>query len=172
MVCPFWLEGLAKMSTVGFYSNSLILQREKKKNENSPSNTPPYSITQWPQDLCIDRPYITPALVRKVAGCVDAGVTWPCLYRDPGRHWIGGEGGGQYWMRTKKVVLAWFHIFFKSPMLEKPISFLRKLVSFWKCIQQTGPTDWKQKKVFWQSNKVFCKTLYCFANTLTIVITY
>jgi hypothetical protein len=23
MVCPFWLEGPAKMSTVGFYSNSL-----------------------------------------------------------------------------------------------------------------------------------------------------
>ena len=51
----------------------------------------------------------------------------------------GGEGGVDT-TQTKKMVLAQFHIFLKSPMLEKSISFLQKLVSFRKCIQQTGPT--------------------------------
>ena len=80
-------------------------------------------------------------------------------------------------MRTKKMVLAWFHIFLKSPMLEKPISCLRKLVSFQIVFN-------KQAQQI-ENTKVFCKTLKCFArNTvlpqtllclairLTIVITY
>jgi hypothetical protein len=55
---------------------------------------------------------------------------------------LGVKRGGHYWTRTKKMLLARFHIFLKSPMLEKPISFLRKLVSFQKCFQQIAPTDW------------------------------
>jgi hypothetical protein len=39
---------------------------------------------------------------------------------------LGGKvGGGQYRTRTKKMVLARFHMFLKSPMLRKHISFLR-----------------------------------------------
>ena len=82
----------------------------------------------------------------------------------------GGEGGVDT-TQTKKMVLAQFHIFLKSPMLEKSISFLQKLVSFRKCIQQTGPTYWKHLSVL-QNTKVFChKTLVCFFISLAIVIT-
>jgi len=50
------------------------------------------------------------------------------------------------------MVLAQFHIFLKSPMLEIPISFLRKLVSFPPQVENTN---------------VFCKTQMCFANQNT-----
>ncbi len=68
-----------------------------------------------------------------------------------GRHCIGGKKGGAILRAHQKKILA---IFLKSPMLEKPISFLRKLVSFQKCIRKTGPTDWKY---FWK----------CFGNSNT-----
>ena len=82
---------------------------------------------------------------------------------------LGGKGGGQCWMRTIKMVLAGFHIFLKSLMLEKPISFLRQLASFWKCILQTGPTDWKHKCVL-QYTIVLCQSKHiCVLNQNTFV---
>jgi hypothetical protein len=59
-------------------------------------------------------------------------------YFRAGRHWIGGGKGGGAILRAQgailrahqKKILARFHVFLKSLMLEKPISFLRKLVSF------------------------------------------
>ena len=42
-------------------------------------------------------------------------------------------------------------------MLEKPISFWENIVSFRKCIQQTGPTDWKHKCVL-QNTNLFCQS--------------
>ena len=60
-------------------------------------------------------------------------------------------------------------------MLEKPISFLRKLVSFRKCFHQIAKcqnTFCFGKTLFKSVLKVFCpKTLLCFAIHLTIVIT-
>jgi hypothetical protein len=53
---------------------------------------------------------------------------------------LGKKGGGNT-ERAQKNVLARFHFFLKSPMLEKPISFLRNFVSFRKRFQQTGPTQ-------------------------------
>ena len=53
---------------------------------------------------------------------------------------LGGKEGGDAERALKKVLVR-FHIFLKLLMLETPISFLRKLLSFQKCIQQTGPTD-------------------------------
>ena len=41
--------------------------------------------------------------------------------------------GGAILRTTQKKNLARFHIFLKLPMLVKPISFLRKFVSFQKC---------------------------------------
>ncbi len=55
-------------------------------------------------------------------------------------------------------------LFFKSPMLEKPISFLRKLVSFRKCFQQIAPTDWKHV-LFFQNTIVFSKHFLFRQNT-------
>ncbi len=54
-------------------------------------------------------------------------------------------------------------------MLELPISFLRKLLSFLKCIQQTGPTDWKHNCVL-QNTNVCCQSKHiCVLNQNTVV---
>ena len=54
-------------------------------------------------------------------------------------------------------------------MLEKPISFLRKLVTFRKCIKQTGPTD-RKHKCFLQNTNVFCQSKHiCVLNQNTFV---
>jgi hypothetical protein len=63
---------------------------------------------------------------------------FPNQVGDTGLGW--GKGGG-YTECAQKNGLARFHIFLKSPMFEKLISFLRKLVSFRKYIEQTCPTD-------------------------------
>jgi hypothetical protein len=47
--------------------------------------------------------------------------------------------GGAILNTHQKQVLARFHIFLKSPMLEKPIAFLRKISAL--PYQQIGPTD-------------------------------
>ena len=100
-----------------------------------------------------------------------------------GRHWIGEKMGGA------TIFFGQFHIFLKSPMLKTPISFLRKLVSFRKCVTNKPNRLKTLLKVFWQFKtlfEVFCETKHfevylsvglftqntlCFAISLTIVIT-
>ena len=85
----------------------------------------------------------------------------------------GGGGWEQCWTRTKKMVLAQFHIFLKSPMLEKPISFLREISVLPKVYLTNRPHRLKTQMCFAdQSTKVFwIKTLLHFAIRLTIVFT-
>ena len=86
----------------------------------------------------------------------------------------------------QKKILARSHIFLKSPLLETPISFLRKLLSFRKWFQQIiAPTIEKtfcffKTLSFWQNTFQKCfesvllqqnTKLLCFAICLTIVIT-
>ena len=76
----------------------------------------------------------------------------------------------EYFVPTRKTMDWWgrggnaeralkkrFHIFLKSPMLEKPISFLRKISVLPKVYATKGPTDWKHKCVF-QNTNVFCQS--------------
>jgi len=64
------------------------------------------------------------------------------LWSSPAETLDWGKKGGGNTEGAKKNILARFHIFLKSPMLEKPISFVRELVSFRKCFQQIlAPTD-------------------------------
>ena len=64
-----------------------------------------------------------------------------------GRHWGLEKKGGQYWGRTKKRFWR-DSIFSCNSRLRESFSVCRvKIVSLRKCIQQTGPTDWKH---FWK----------------------